>query len=242
MKRIDKIYNYILEHSKNFTKAEILNNNGPTAQEIGNALDILRNNVSKELNSLCRDKKLIKIKNRPVLYFDKKYIEDIFSIKISSDSEEISIDTLLNSSITSDKDSCSPFSYLIGYNTSLKNQIEQAKAALMYPPNGLHTLIIGSTGVGKSLFANIMYQYAKYIKKLSSDAPFIVFNCADYANNPQLLLSHIFGHIKSAFTGADKETDGIVAKADGGILFLDEIHRLPPRSRNDLLLYGYRHL
>ena len=46
MKRIDKIYNYILEHSKNFTKAEILNNNGPTAQEIGNALDILRNNVS----------------------------------------------------------------------------------------------------------------------------------------------------------------------------------------------------
>lgn len=236
MKRIDKIHNYILEHSKNFTKAEILNNNGPTAQEIGNALDILRNNVSKELNNLCRDKKLIKIKNRPVLYFDKKYIEDIFSIKISSDSEEISIDTLLNSSITSDKDSCSPFSYLIGYNTSLKNQIEQAKAALMYPPNGLHTLIIGSTGVGKSLFANIMYQYAKYIKKLSSDAPFIVFNCADYANNPQLLLSHIFGHIKSAFTGADKETDGIVAKADGGILFLDEIHRLPPEGQ-EMIFY-----
>lgn len=231
MKRIDKIYNYILEHSKDFTKEDILNHNGPTAQEIGDTLDILRNNVSKELNSLCRDKKLIKIKNRPVLYFDKRYIEDIFSIKISSDLEEISNDTLLNSSITSDKDPCSPFNYLIGYNTSLKNQIEQAKAALMYPPNGLHTLIIGSTGVGKSLFANIMYQYAKYIKKLSSDAPFIVFNCADYANNPQLLLSHIFGHIKGAFTGADKETDGIVAKADDGILFLDEIHRLPPEGQ-----------
>ncbi|NRX13522.1 transcriptional regulator with AAA-type ATPase domain [Clostridium beijerinckii] len=44
----------------------------------------------------------------------------------------------------------SPFNYLIGANTSLKNQIEQAKAALLYPPNGLHTLIIGSTGVGKA--------------------------------------------------------------------------------------------
>lgn len=231
MKRIDKIYKYILDHSHDFTKEDILNQNGPTAQAIGDTLDILRNNVSKELNNLCREKKLIKIKNRPVLYFDRKYIEDIFSINISQDLEEISNTTLINSSINSDTDNCSPFNYLIGYNTSLKNQIEQAKAALMYPPNGLHTLILGSTGVGKSLFANIMYQYAKYIKKLSPDAPFIVFNCADYANNPQLLLSHIFGHIKGAFTGADKETEGIVSKADRGILFLDEIHRLPPEGQ-----------
>lgn len=231
MKRIDKISKYIVDHSHDFTKDDILNQKGPTAQEIGDALDILRNNVSKELNNLCREKKLIKIKNRPVLYFDRTYIEDLFSINISGDLEEISNNTLLNSSVNSDIDNRSPFSYLIGYDTSLKNQIEQAKAALMYPPNGLHTLILGSTGVGKSLFANIMYQYAKYIKKLSSDAPFIVFNCADYANNPQLLLSHIFGHIKGAFTGADKETEGIVSKADRGILFLDEIHRLPPEGQ-----------
>lgn len=101
----------------------------------------------------------------------------------------------------------------------------------MYPPNGLHTLIIGGTGVGKSLFANIMYEYSKYIKRLSKDAPFVVFNCADYANNPQLLLSYIFGHIKGSFIGADKETDGIVSRADGGILLLDEIHRLPHEAQ-----------
>ena len=101
----------------------------------------------------------------------------------------------------------------------------------MYPPNGLHTLIIGGTGVGKSLFANIMYEYSKYIKRLSKDAPFVVFNCADYVNNPQLLLSYIFGHIKGSFIGADKETDGIVSRADGGILLLDEIHRLPHEAQ-----------
>lgn len=232
MKRIDKIYNYILEKSKNFDRNTLINTKGFSAQEIGDELNILRNNVSKELNILCRDKKIIKLKNRPVLYFDRELFQDILNINLPDNIDEIDdINTILCGQELSISKDPSPFSYLIGYDTSLKNQIEQAKAALMYPPNGLHTLIIGSTGVGKSLFANIMYQYAQYIKKLDSDAPFVIFNCADYANTPQLLLSHIFGHIKGAFTGAEKETDGIVAKADGGILFLDEIHRLPPEGQ-----------
>ncbi|WP_294403958.1 sigma 54-interacting transcriptional regulator [uncultured Clostridium sp.] len=232
MKRIDKIYNYILEKSKNFDRNTLINTKGFSAQEIGDELNILRNNVSKELNILCRDKKIIKLKNRPVLYFDRELFQEILNINLSDNIDEIDdINTILCGQELSISKDPSPFSYLIGYDTSLKNQIEQAKAALMYPPNGLHTLIIGSTGVGKSLFANIMYQYAQYIKKLDSDAPFVIFNCADYANTPQLLLSHIFGYIKGAFTGAEKETDGIVAKADGGILFLDEIHRLPPEGQ-----------
>lgn len=232
MKRIDKIYNYINENSKSFTKDKFLKQNGFSSQEIGTVLNILRNNVSKELNTLCREKKIIKIKNRPVLYFDRKHLENILSIKISENLYELSdVNSLISAQNTVTEEDYSPFNYLIGANSSLKNQIEQAKAALMYPPNGLHTLIIGSTGVGKSLFANIMYEYSKYIKKLSKDAPFIVFNCADYANNPQLLLSYIFGHIKGAFTGAEKDRDGIVSKADGGILFLDEVHRLPPEGQ-----------
>jgi len=231
VKRIDKIYDYILQASKVFDKDKLLEQKGFSAQEIGNTLDILRNNVSKELNILCREKKIIKIKNRPVLYFDRKCLEHILFIKLPEDLEEISDINSLTGTPNGLIEDQSPFNYLIGANTSLKNQIEQAKAALLYPPNGLHTLIVGSTGVGKSLFANIMYEYSKYIKKLPEDAPFVVFNCADYANNPQLLLSYIFGHIKGAFTGAEKEKDGIVSKANGGILFLDEIHRLPPEGQ-----------
>lgn len=237
MKRIDRIYNYIENSSKKFTKDKLLEVKGFSAQEIGEHLEILRSNVSRELNTLCRDSKIIKIKNRPVLYFDRKSFEEILSVKLPDDLEEISDIMKFASSedVVRDEEQ-SPFNYLIGANTSLKNQIEQAKAALLYPPNGLHTLIIGSTGVGKSLFVNIMYQYSKYIKKLPEDAPFVVFNCADYANNPQLLLSYIFGHIKGAFTGADKEKEGIVEKADGGILFLDEIHRLPPEGQ-EMIFY-----
>lgn len=49
--------------------------------------------------------------------------------------------------------------------------------------------------------------------------------------NPQLLMAHIFGHIKGAFTGAGEDKEGLVDKANGGMLFLDEIHRLPPEGQ-----------
>ncbi|ASW43253.1 sigma 54-interacting transcriptional regulator [Clostridium isatidis] len=235
MKRIEKIYNYILKNSKHLTKDDILNYNGFTALQIGKELNILRNNVSKELNILCKNNKVIKIKSKPVIYYPRELFEKVLSIKLKDDIREITnIQALINKKEKIEDQS--PFNYLIGHDRSLKNQIEQAKAALMYPPNGLHTLIIGSTGVGKSLFANIMYKYAKYKNRLTKDSPFIVFNCADYSNNPQLLLSHIFGHVKGSFTGADFNTEGIIQKADGGILFLDEIHRLPPEGQ-EMIFY-----
>lgn len=230
MKQIDKIYKYIVLNSREFNKERLLKIKGFSAQQVAEYFGILRSNASRELNILCREKKIVKIKNRPVMYFDRERFIKILNVNLNDSYEcGIEINDFIN--FLEEKEDKSPFNSLIGFNTSLKNQIEQAKAALLYPPNGLHTLIIGSTGVGKSLFANMMYKYYKNIKALPEDPPFIVFNCADYSNNPQLLLSHIFGYIKGAFTGAEKEKDGIVKKADGGILFLDEIHRLPPEGQ-----------
>ncbi|WP_026886971.1 sigma 54-interacting transcriptional regulator [Clostridium beijerinckii] len=230
MKQIDKIYKYILSNSREFTKEKLFKIKGFSAQQVAEHLGILRSNASRELNILCREKKIIKIRNRPVLYFDREQFIRILKVNLNDECNEgIEINDFIN--LLEDKEDKSPFDSLIGFNTSLKNQIEQAKAALLYPPNGLHTLIIGSTGVGKSLFANMMYKYYRNIKQSQEDPPFIIFNCADYSNNPQLLLSHIFGHVKGAFTGAEKEKEGIVEKADGGILFLDEIHRLPPEGQ-----------
>lgn len=126
------------------------------------------------------------------------------------------------------------FSNLIGFNQSLKPCIMQAKAAILYPPFGLSTLIIGESGVGKSNFAKCMYEFAVQNDVVKPEKSFIIFNCADYSDNPQLLLSILFGYKKGAFTGAEKDTVGLVEKANEGILFLDEIHRLPPKGQEIL--------
>ncbi|MDD2211926.1 MAG: sigma 54-interacting transcriptional regulator [Clostridia bacterium] len=128
-----------------------------------------------------------------------------------------------------------PFATMIGWNKSLRVKVEQAKAAVLYPPNGLHTLIVGLTGVGKSEMAESMYKFALQAKNVTAEEfPFVIFNCADYAENPQLLLAQLFGYKKGAFTGAEADKDGLVSKADGGILFLDEVHRLPPDGQEIL--------
>jgi Sigma-54 interaction domain. len=72
---------------------------------------------------------------------------------------------------------------------------------------------------------------------MTKESPFIVFNCADYADNPQLLMSQLFGYVKGAFTGAESSKAGLVEKADGGILFLDEVHRLPSEGQEILFFY-----
>lgn len=85
---------------------------------------------------------------------------------------------------------------------------------------------MGETGVGKSMFAELMHRFAIESKILRDEAPFIQFNCADYADNPQLVMAQIFGVKKGAYTGANQDNDGFLKKADGGIIFLDEVHRL----------------
>lgn len=127
-----------------------------------------------------------------------------------------------------------PFSNIIGYNGGLQVQVNQAKAAILYPPVGLHTLITGASGVGKSYLAESMYHFAKENLLIPEDAAFVVFNCADYADNPQLLLAQLFGYAKGAFSGAATSKAGLVEKADRGILFLDEVHRLPSEGQEIL--------
>ncbi len=108
---------------------------------------------------------------------------------------------------------------MVGSAQSLDVPIQKAKAAIMYPPKGLHTLLLGETGVGKSMFAELMYQFAIESKTISEDAPFIKFNCADYVDNPNLLNAQIFGVKKGAYTGAHKDKEGLLTQANNGFIF-----------------------
>ncbi len=126
------------------------------------------------------------------------------------------------------------FETLIGSNEGLKVATQQAKAAMLYPPRGLHTLLCGPSGVGKTTFARLMHAFALELKALPGGAPFISFNCADYAANPQLLMAQLFGVVRGAYTGAERDREGLVEQAHRGILFLDEVHRLPPEGQEML--------
>lgn len=196
--------NKILESSPNISEREFTKR----LNEVG--FNISRNIVSRYIKAM---------KNEFLLY----------NKEIKSDDEEINRIENEESSTTNNA-----FSALIGANGSLKSKVELAKASILYPPNGLHTLIYGSTGVGKSELAECMYKFAIESGAKEKNAPFVVFNCADYAENPQLLLSQLFGYIKGAYTGADSSKEGLVEMANNGLLFLDEIHRLPPEGQEIL--------
>ena len=116
----------------------------------------------------------------------------------------------VSSPISWEKPDTSVFRNFIGYRGSLMNQISQAQAAVLYPPKGLHCLIYGPSGVGKSYLAELMHSFACGTENFGKNPPYFAFNCADYADNPQLLLAQLFGYNKGSFTGADKDRKGVV--------------------------------
>jgi len=94
---------------------------------------------------------------------------------------------------------------------------------------GTPTLITGDTGVGKSLFLNILK------KAQDGKKPFEIVNCAHFGS--KLADSMLFGFKKGAFTGAIKDEKGILKKNSGGMVVLDEIGELPLKVQGKLLKF-----
>lgn len=226
MKRVEKIYLFVSKRTKGLSAEEIASGSGVTTNEVATAFDIQRTNASKDLNELVKDGLLAKIDGRPVRYVDSGRIAVPNKAKVAK----------RTGAAPRQAEYKDVFQKVIGGSGSMKMPIEQAKAAILYPPRGLNCLITGATGTGKTHFAHIMFEFAKAKGLIKEEQELIVFNCADYAHNSELLMSHLFGYAAGAFTGATKEKEGLIAKADGGMLFLDEIHRLPPEGQ-EMIFY-----
>ncbi|EZP78170.1 PTS system transcriptional activator [Parageobacillus genomosp. 1] len=114
----------IYEKLKEWTVGE---NRWVSAKELADALHLDRANVSSDLNKLWRQGKAKKLPGRPVRFtIAKQGAEKIFATKL----DELSYQ-----------------------QPSLTIAVEQGKAAILYPPKGMHMLIFGETGTGKSMFA-----------------------------------------------------------------------------------------
>ncbi|MBM7599018.1 sigma-54 dependent transcriptional regulator of gfr operon [Virgibacillus halotolerans] len=230
------IYQYIKSLTFSFDDMDNIANF--TASNIAKNFNIKRNTASLYLNQLVETEKVMKINSRPVYFInmDRFIFDEPGKTTVTFESVEELRNSLpefkLNAPELTD-----PFSTLIGAEGSLEKVIEQIKTALFYPNGGIPIFLNGPTGVGKSFMAKLMYQFCIENQLIEKHAPFVTLNCSQYANNPELLSSNLFGYVKGAFTGADFDKKGLFEEADKGILFLDEVHRLSAEGQEKLFTY-----
>jgi two-component system response regulator HydG len=117
------------------------------------------------------------------------------------------------------------FEGVIGNSKSMHSVISRLR---QLAPTSASALILGESGTGKELVAK-----ALHINSPRKNKPFVALNCAALSEN--ILESELFGHIRGAFTGADRERKGWFEHANGGTLFLDEVGDIPLPTQVKLL-------
>lgn len=192
----------VLEYMQHCVDQDPDNERKFTTLELSNELNMQRTNLSTLLNQLVKEGVVKKISGRPVYY-------------------QLTTDPGINQ-----EDSC--FQKLIGYDGSLKNVIQLAKAMILYPKETLSVFLLGPSGSGKSYFASLMYEFAIEKKVLSANAPFIKVNCRSYVGD------HAEEEMHERIFSSDKNESALY-QAKGGVLFIDHVDLLPMHTRDKIL-------
>ncbi len=114
---------------------------------------------------------------------------------------------------------------LIGKAPSFLRTIDQIPAVA---GSDAAVLISGETGTGKELVAHAIHYLSQ-----RAEFPFVAVNCGSLPDT--LLEDELFGHERGAFTNADSRREGLIAQAENGTLFLDEVDTLARKAQVDLL-------
>lgn len=117
------------------------------------------------------------------------------------------------------------FDEIVTRSPAMEEALEMATRVARYPSP---VLITGESGTGKELVARLIHRESD-----RADRNFVPLNCGAIPEN--LLEAELFGYMRGAFTGADRERAGLFEEATGGTLFLDEIGEMPPLLQVKLL-------
>jgi DNA-binding NtrC family response regulator len=109
------------------------------------------------------------------------------------------------------------FGAMVGTSVAMRELFAVLELAA---PSDATILIEGESGTGKELAARAVHDASA-----RAAGPFVVVDCSSIAEN--LIDSQLFGHVRGAFTGADRDRKGAFVEATGGTLFLDELGELP---------------
>jgi len=126
---------------------------------------------------------------------------------------------------------CPPDVRMVGRSRAMERALETLH--LVAGSNCNPVLVLGETGTGKELAARAVHGLRARARGASPAGPFVAVNCAALTAN--LLESELFGHVKGAFTGADRDKVGLFQAAEDGTIFLDEISEMPSELQAKLL-------
>lgn len=164
------------------------------------------------------------MKRGAVDYIAKPFDHDELLMVIKRVLEEQRI-TRQNQALRTDLQRNYPIAGMIGNCKPMREVFDRIHKVA---PCDTTVLIQGESGTGKELVARAIHEQSP-----RKQAPIITVNCAAIPEG--LIEAELFGHVKGAFTGATESRRGVVASADGGSLFLDEIGELPLSAQAQLL-------
>ena len=194
----EQVLEFITEYS-----SDLIHDEFPkiTTRFLSEKLKMQRTNISSILNQLVNEGKLVKYNGRPVLY------------------------QLADENASGNGD---VFEQLVGYDSSLKEAIASAKAAVLYPEGNPTILITAKHGSGVSHFAKTVFRFAQASGKLKTRAPWILWDCKTLFDDQD--------KFQEIFLG-DYEKEGILKKASGGMLILENIDVVSERNLDWLLAF-----
>lgn len=194
----EQVLEFITEYS-----SDLIHDEFPkiTTRFLSEKLKMQRTNISSILNQLVNEGKLVKYNGRPVLY------------------------QLADENTSGNGD---VFEQLVGYDSSLKEAIASAKAAVLYPEGNPTILITAKHGSGVSHFAKTVFRFAQASGKLKTRAPWILWDCKTLFNDQD--------KFQEIFLG-DHEKEGILKKASGGMLILENIDVVSERNLDWLVAF-----